>query len=135
MTNDQAPMTKRQWPHLDIGIWSLVILQFGFFVYFGANCRLLAAEVPPVKQKLLDRTPFDEIMLNAASGGTKFEVLPLNLPQTALGTLPQQGKLKLRLLDRPTEEFEVAWANVARVRVFEQMLMDEAQRLAAAGQF
>src|SRR5438270_8563455 len=95
--------------------FAFCIFQF-FSVGFVLSAAIFAAEAPPAKQKLLDRTPFDEIVLNQASGGTKFEVLPLNLPQGALGALPQQGKLKVRLLDRPTEEFEVAWANVAQLR-------------------
>ena len=38
-------------------------------------------------------------------------------------------------MDRPTEEFEISWSNVAQVRVFEQVLLAEAQRLTAAGKF
>jgi tetratricopeptide (TPR) repeat protein len=127
MTNDQAPMTNARALILVIGIWSLVI------IVFGAN--LLAADTPSAKQKLIDRTPFDEITLNQAGGGKKLEVLPLKLPQGAQATLPQQGKLKVRLVSRPIEEFEVDWANIAQVRIFEQILLDDARKLAASGQF
>src|ERR1043165_5220960 len=110
MTNDQSPMSNTRALTLVIGIWSLVI------VTFGSN--VLAAEAPPAKQKLIDRTPFDEITLNQAGGGKKLEVLPLKLPQGAQTALPKQGKLKVRLVSRPIEEFEVDWANIAKVRIF-----------------
>ena len=90
---------------------------------------------PPSRQRLLDRTPFDQVILNAANGGKTLEVLPLKLPQRPLEVLPTTGALKLRLIDRPTEEFEVNWASVAQVRVFEQVLLDEAERLTQAGKF
>jgi tetratricopeptide (TPR) repeat protein len=73
--------------------------------------------------------------MNAANGGAKLEVLPLKLPQRPLVTMPREGKLKVRLIDRPTEEFEIAWSNIDRVLVFEQVLMAEAQRLSAEGKF
>lgn len=135
MTNDQPPMTNQQWLRLVMGAWSLIVLFSGSLFFFAGDQVLLAAQAPPAKQRILDRTPFDEIILNQASGGTKLEVLPLNLPQRPLLALPKDGKLKVRLLDRPTEEFEVSWANVAQLLVFEQVLLAEAQRLAAAGQF
>ena len=90
---------------------------------------------PRAPERLLDRTPFDQIVLNQAGGGKTIEVLPLTLPQRPLAAVPMQGAIKVRLLDRPTEEFEVSWTNVAQVRVFEQVLLDEAQRLTAAGKF
>ena len=102
----------------------------------ASSAPAFAAEAKPrAPERLLDRTPFDQIVLNQAGGGKTIEVLPLNLPQRPLPTVPTQGAIKVRLLDRPTEEFEVSWASVAQVRVFEQVLLDEAQRLTAAGKF
>jgi tetratricopeptide (TPR) repeat protein len=43
--------------------------------------------------------------------------------------------LRVKVLDRPAEEFEVGWANVARVQVYEELLLEEARRLTAAGNF
>src|SRR4029079_12246909 len=126
MTNVQLPMTNILWHRLVIGIWSLVILQSASF----------AAETkPPSKQNILDRTPYDLIILNQANGGTKLEVLPLKLPQRPLVNVPREGKLKVRLVDRPTEEFEVAWSNIAQVLGVEPVLMTEAQRLSSEGKF
>ncbi len=115
--------------------FTLLILQFCLLTLVVGIPTLLAATRPPAKQKLLDRSPFDEIILNKANGGATVEVLPLSLPQRPLTTIPKSGTLKVRLLDRPTEDFAVAWSSVAQLRVFEQILLDEAQRLVAAGKF
>jgi len=84
-------------------------------------------------ERLFDRTPFDQIILKG--GGKPLEVMPLQLPQRPLAAIPAEGSLIVRLLDRPTEEFEVSWSNVARVLVFEELLFNEAKRLTAAGNF
>jgi tetratricopeptide (TPR) repeat protein len=90
---------------------------------------------PPVKQKLIERAPFDAVILAKSAGGTTLEVQTISLPQRPPTTLPKTGLLKLRVLDRPTEDFEIGWGSVAQVKVFEQLLMEEGLRLSAAGQF
>src|SRR3954454_6906866 len=99
MYNDQISMTKANPCFVGIGVWTFVILGFGAIAPDPYRA-LIAAETAPAKQKLLDRTPFDEITLNQASGGRKLEVLPLKLPQGPQAALPQ-GKLKVRLVSRP----------------------------------
>jgi tetratricopeptide (TPR) repeat protein len=85
--------------------------------------------------RLLDRPPFDRVILNEANDNALLDVKPLDLPQRPLTTLPTEGKLTLQLLDRPLESFEVDWADVARVLIHEQILLEEARRLATAGEF
>ncbi len=119
--------------------FAICILQcFLFIVVVGPNVVRAddkLAENSAAKQKLLERRPFDQVILSKAAGGATLEVQTISLPQRPLATLPKSGSLKVRVLDRPTEDFEIAWANVAQVRVFEQLLMDEGLRLAAAGKF
>ncbi|MCI0332061.1 MAG: ABC transporter substrate-binding protein [Planctomycetes bacterium] len=86
----------------------------------------------PDQESLVDRRPFDQITLNDRE---VIDVMTLKLPQRPLVSVPADGSLTVRLLDRPAEEFEVSWSNVARVRIFEELLLDEARRLAAAGKF
>lgn len=93
------------------------------------------AEKPPAKARLLDRKPFDAVILTKSAGGATLEVQTISLPERPLVTPPKSGLLKVRILDRPTEDFEIGWGSVAQIRVFEQLLMDEGQRLAAAGKF
>ncbi len=116
--------------------FAFCILQFLLCCHVGGSYRAVAATPKPfVAQRLLDRTPFDRVTLNATNGGTALDVLPLTLPQRPLEAIPSSGALKVRLLDRPTEEYEIAWNSIAQVRVFEQLLLDEAERLTQAGKF
>jgi tetratricopeptide (TPR) repeat protein len=110
-------------------------LQLLFFVAPAAAWAAEANEPKPSAERLLDRTPFEQVMLNQTGGGSTLDVLPLNLPPQVLASIPTTGSFKVRLLDRPTEEFELSWTNVAGVRVFEQVLLAEAERLTAAGKF
>src|SRR5262249_19738614 len=89
----------------------------------------------PAKERLIDRTPFDQIVLNAANGGSTLEVLPMNLPSRPLAIVPAAGSIRVRLLSRPTEEVDVAWAGVQAGRGFEQIIADEALRLTTEGKF
>jgi peptide/nickel transport system substrate-binding protein len=98
-------------------------------VFFASPA--LAADAP----SLLDRPPFDQIVLNEANQNAHLDVVPLNLPQRPPVNLPQEGKLAVQLLERPTQAFEVDWSAVVEIRVYEQMLLDEARQLVAAGDF
>ena len=105
------------------------------FLLISSSLAQPTGPAKPKPERLLDRTPFDQIILNQEAGGKTLEVFTLELPQRPLTTTPADGSLKVKLLDRPGEEFEVAWSNIARVRVFEELLLDEARRLSAAGNF
>src|SRR6476646_11589551 len=123
--------------------FAFCILQcFLFVILLGQHVALAGdtpAESPPVKPaaklKLLERRPFDVVILTKAAGGATLEVQTISLPQRPPTSLPKTGLLKVRVLDRPTEDFEIGWASVAELRVFEQQIMDEGLRLSAAGQF
>jgi tetratricopeptide (TPR) repeat protein len=134
----------------DSRIAAILILQFAFCSLHSLPTLRAQeqqpqppAQQPPQQQpaqkpaqqpdKLLDRMPFDQIVLKA--GNETIDVMLLQLPQRPIAAVPAQGVLKVRLLDRPIEEFEVDLASVAKIRVFEQQLFEEARRLAAAGNF
>lgn len=85
--------------------------------------------------RLLDREPFDQVVLKQDHGGDVLNTFILQLPRRPLVSLPADGRLTLELLDHPGDKFDVSWANVAEVRVYEQMLMEEARRLVVDGQF
>ncbi len=126
MTNDECRMmNERRAPKFVICNSSFVIL---LSVFVSPSW---CAEAP----SLLDRPAFDQIVLNEANQNARLDVVPLNLPQRPPQNLPPEGKLTVQLLDRPTQSFEVDWSAVAQIRVYEQMLLDEARRLAAAGDF
>ena len=96
---------------------------------------LLSSQHIVAQTRILDREPFDKVILKQANGGDVLDVSPLSLPKRPLTNVPTEGRLTVRLIDRPDETFEVAWVNVAEVRVYEQILLDEARRLVAAHQF
>jgi ABC-type transport system substrate-binding protein len=114
------------------------ILHFSFcilqFLLLPAHAQEPTKVGPkPASERLFDRRPFDQIILK--EGGKPIEAMPLSLPQRPLVNIPAEGSLSVRLLDRPTEEFEVSWPAVARILVFEELLLNEAKRLTAAGNF
>src|SRR3954447_7704097 len=116
--------------------FSLLVLFATYQIAFADDPPAAAPpEKPAAKQKLLERKPFDVVILAKAAGGSTLEVQTISLPQRPPTTLPKTGLLKVRVLDRPTEDFEIGWASVAQIRTFEQQLMDEGLRLSAAGQF
>lgn len=108
---------------------SLAVCVFNYVFLSGVSAQIAA------QQRLLDRAPFDQIVLNPANGGITLEVFPLNIPQRPLASVPGSGSVTVRLLERPSEEYSLSWSHVAKVRVFEEMLLDEARRLTAAGNF
>ncbi len=87
------------------------------------------------EMRLADREPFDEITLNEANGGEVLEVVPLDLPNRQLPATPPAGDLTVELVDRPGQQYTVAWSAIASIRLYERRLLAEAGRLTAAGQF
>ena len=114
---------------------AFVILHFAFCILQFLFLLPVHSQEPTQepKERLLDRLPFDQVILK--EGGKAIDAVTLELPQRPLANLPAEGSLTVRLLDRPTEEFEVSWSSVARVRIFEEVLLEEAKRLTAAGNF
>ena len=84
---------------------------------------------------LYEKEPYDEIVLNDADG-TVVEVLPLELPdrkEPDREKLKKTAKLIAKKLDDPTQDYEILWTDIAEVRFFEQMVLNEALELVRAG--
>ncbi len=97
----------------------------------------LAAASPACAQekptRLLDQQPFDRVTLDAASGNEKIDTLLLDLPNRSLpNPLPAGGSLELRRRSEPSVLYTVPWTSIARIDLFEQLLLAEAGRLATA---
>ena len=94
---------------------------------------LQAAESTAQPTRLLDRQPFDRVTLNAASGGEVIDVLLLELPNRRVpNPFPAGGSLELRRLSEPSTLYTAAWTSIARIELFEQLLLSEAVKLASA---
>jgi tetratricopeptide (TPR) repeat protein len=85
--------------------------------------------------RLMDQPPFDVLTLDKANDNAVLKIHPVPLPGRKVPEKPKASdKLRVRLLDTG-EEYEVAWSNVARLDLYEQMVVAEANKLAAEGKF
>jgi ABC-type transport system substrate-binding protein len=84
-------------------------------------------------QRLIDRDPFDRLTLTEANESKVLLLRPVDLPDRLVPEMPRPSdKLRVRLLE-DGQEYEVTWVNIARLELFEQMVLAEANRLAAEG--
>ncbi|MBN1854077.1 MAG: hypothetical protein JW829_15220 [Pirellulales bacterium] len=85
---------------------------------------------------MIDREPFDRIRLDAANGNQVRDVLPLDLPNRRVpDPLPKTGALEVRLVEAPTRPYQVRWVNIVEIKLYHQLLLDEARQLTQAGKF
>lgn len=115
---------------------SIAMLVFAMAVAV-MSMRAPAQEPPPVEPetRLLEQAPYDVITLKDRAA-TKEKVLPLNFPNRRVPAGPKPDDvLRIRLVRQPDLEYEVRWGDIAEVRLFEMLLLDEAGRLVQAGEF
>ncbi|TWT75863.1 Bacterial extracellular solute-binding protein [Posidoniimonas polymericola] len=86
-------------------------------------------------QRVVDRRPFDQIVLKKSAGGTMLEVTPLQLEGRRVPRPFPNGRLTVRLLDQPAKDYEVLWSDIQEVNLYEQMLIDEANDLTRQKKF
>lgn len=110
----------------------------------GAQEEAAAEAAPPSQDKadqqdevkLLHRLPFDRLILNAANQNAVIDVQILDIPDRRnFRPLPTSGAITVRRLSQPSVPYEVSWSAIEKVELFEEMLLAEANRLAAAGDF
>jgi hypothetical protein len=88
------------------------------------------------QDRLIDSEPFDRVILDDANENRELEVAPLDLHERRVPEpLPHSGTLRVRLIDRPLEEFDVRWMNIVGIRLFETLVLDEAKQFAQDGRF
>ncbi len=102
-------------------------------VSVGLVCcgRAPAADEAP-EEPLLQQEPFDRLTLTPQFGSTvvKIKRLPVReLPENPKPT----DRLQVQLFSEPDKLFEVSWAALAKVELFEQIVLDEAKAMTAAG--
>ena len=86
------------------------------------------------EKRLVDRPPFDQVILDEANDNAVIDVAPLDFPGRRPPAQPS-GKLKVEWLNKPGEPIEIPWQNISRIRLYEEMLLEEARRLTAAKEF
>lgn len=98
-----------------------------------------APEVAEEPRLLWEEDPFDLITLTPDQQSAQLKVIPLTIfpgrvpPPRA--QWPAAGALKFKLPDKGGKEFEVNWAVIATIEPFEKLLIDEAAKRTAAGDF
>ncbi len=93
--------------------------------------RLHADEAP-----LYEQEPYDTIKLDAENKNVLLKVFPLELPGRKIPAKPKEyEELEIRLVDRPRNTYRVLWSHIAEVKLFERMVLDEADRLTELGKF
>ena len=85
---------------------------------------------------LYEEEPYDQITLDAANNNAVIQVEPLDLQNRQLPATPKpNGKLVVRLSDAPERQYEIRWRSIARVDLFEDLILAGARDLVAAGNF
>ena len=94
------------------------------------SCSALAR----AEQPLYEVDPYDQITVHAASDNKVYKIVPLDLPRRQP---PNRGrpneKLVVHLFDSPDKEYAVEWRSIVKLELFEQLVLDKANALVAAG--
>ena len=86
-------------------------------------------------EPLYQLDPYDQITLDKDNDNALLKVRTLDLPDRRVPQKPApEATLKVRLLDQPDKEFEIRWKSIVKVELFEQMVLNEANRLVQARQ-
>jgi len=102
-----------------IALW--VIGGIGLALIVSASAR--SQEDP----RLYDLEPYDVLTLKS---GEVFKLRPLELRDRMLPANPRPNEtLQVRLFDRPQQVYEVSWADIQSVKLFEELLLEQAARL------
>ncbi len=87
---------------------------------------------PPPPVRFFEQDPFDQIVLDKANDYAVLKVLPLDLPNRRLPDSKKRvGKLRVRLIEKPKEEYDVAWKNIERIEFFEELVLRETDKIVA----
>lgn len=83
-----------------------------------------------VEENLIERLegtiPYDEITVKAEDDTTEVIQLELlNIPGRQTPELKASGKLEIRLLGNPDDVYEVFWRDIVKIRLYEDILIDE----------
>ena len=85
---------------------------------------ILAGQLAAQEAKLFEQEPFDVVTLNAQNQGRVLKTFPLALPGRRIPTNPNpNATLRIRMLNNPDEEFDLAWRGVEKIELFEFLLL------------
>jgi ABC-type transport system substrate-binding protein len=109
-------------------------------VGLAACCLALAADAllaqppagPQQPARIFEAEPFDRLTLDAANENAELKVRPIPFPNRRVPVKPKPSeKLRVKLLD-DARDFDIAWQNIKKVELFENMVLEEAVKLTQA---
>jgi len=96
-----------------------------------SNAVALRVEKPG---RLIDRDAFDRLTLDGANGNAVVEVFPI-MELRGAAKVDRTKPLRIRLITRPTQMYEINWPAIAKVEMYEDMLVAEAEALTVAKRY
>src|SRR4051812_5358692 len=123
-------LLRCRWPHartarsITAGVPAALIM---FVAVVGS-----LAQHPPAG-RLMDQPPFDVLTLDKANESKVYKIFPLRLPNRRVPENPKRtDKVRIKLLDND-EEYDVAWANIAKLEFYEQLVVAEVNKFTGEG--
>jgi tetratricopeptide (TPR) repeat protein len=81
----------------------------------------------------MDQQPYDVLTLDKANESKVFRIYPVRLPGRKVPDNPRRTeKIRIKLLEND-EEYDVAWANIAKLELYEQLVVAEINKFTADG--
>jgi ABC-type transport system substrate-binding protein len=93
------------------------------------------AQEPAAPKRLFEQEPFDRLTLDSVNDNAVIVVETLDLPNHQVPAKHKPGERLKYKVKGDEREFTVPWANIAKVELFEGMVLAEADKLTAAGKF
>ncbi|MGN6547035.1 MAG: ABC transporter substrate-binding protein [Aureliella sp.] len=91
----------------------------------AADANAAGSEPADEEVPLIDTPPFDVIVLTAEAGGQRVKVAPVE--NRDVSQRPSDStKLQVVLLSHPDRVYQIAWRDIAKLELYEQMVYDEA---------
>ena len=116
-----ASMLAQTCPRKAVGMALCAIIVF--LLLHCSPATLMADEY------LYQQEPYDTITLDDANKNALLKVRPLDLPERRVPARPNPDEeLEIRLFDRPRKVYSVAWGHIVEVKLFERMVLDDAER-------
>ncbi len=97
-----------------------------------------AAPRPKIEQdeSLIIGNPFDIITITSEAGGDVVKVYPVDLPGRKVPASPDPGaKLIVVMLSHPDRKYEVRWKDIAKIELFEDMVLRDTKLLMEKKEF
>lgn len=111
-------------------------LTCGLLLPVFSALMLMAQPGSALAEPLYEQEPCDEITLDKQNGNAVLKTFPLELPGRKVPEEhPAGSEIEVRLLDRPDQVFRVPWESIKRVRLYEDMVLEEGLQLVKDGQF